>query len=488
MIVSGLLGQVLSGDVGDGRCLRLSINVGLAVPFTHVDLNYGIVNVRAREVLDSRGNPTVEARVLLQGGATGSAMVPSGASTGKHEAIELRDGDPKRYGGKGVLRAVENINSEIDAALTAVDADNQVAVDKVLIELDGTPNKERLGANATLAVSMAAAKAASAQTSVPLYFNRFLGDLDAKENPYEPRFRLPTPLMNVINGGAHADNNLDIQEFMIVPAGAETFRESLRMGVEVYHTLADLLTERGLSTALGDEGGFAPDLPTNDAALALLCEAIERAGYQPGDDVKLALDVAATELVADASGGERGVEFRYELKSEGRSFTSAEFVEYLADLANRYPICSIEDGLAEDDWAGWEELTSRYPDRKSPVLLVGDDLFVTNAERLQRGIDRKVATAILIKPNQIGTLTETAEAVSLAHASGYVCAMSHRSGETEDTSIADLSIAYRCGLIKTGAPARSDRVAKYNRLLELERDLHPFHGDDAGFAGHGFWR
>jgi enolase len=418
-------------------------------------LDLVIDSIVAREVLDSRGTPTVEAEVLLEGGATGRAIVPSGASTGAHEAHELRDGDAKRYFGKGVLQAVSNVEEKIAPALLGLSALDQGTVDAAMRELDGSDNKSALGANAVLAVSMAVARAAANGVGLPLY--RYLGGPMAT--------LLPVPLMNVINGGAHASNNLDFQEFMLVPHGASSFREALRMGAEVFHTLKGLLSAQGLSTAVGDEGGFAPDLAGNDAAGALLIQAIEKAGYRPGDQISLALDVASSEFY---KGG------RYAFG--GGSYTSAEMVNQLAQLVSRYPIISIEDGLAEDDWEGWGLLTERLG---KTVQLVGDDLFVTNSSRLQRGIDQGIANSILIKVNQIGTLTETLQAIDLAGRAGYTSVISHRSGETEDTTIADLAVATRAGQIKTGSLSRSDRVAKYNQLLRIEDEL----GSQAVYAG-----
>ena len=418
-------------------------------------LDLVIDSIVAREVLDSRGNPTVEAEVLLEGGATGRAIVPSGASTGAHEAHELRDGDAKRYFGKGVLQAVSNVEEKIAPALLGLSALDQGTVDAAMAELDGSDNKSALGANAVLAVSMAVARAAANGVGLPLY--RYLGGPMAT--------LLPVPLMNVINGGAHASNNLDFQEFMLVPHGASSFREALRMGAEVFHTLKGLLSAQGLSTAVGDEGGFAPDLAGNDAAGELLIQAIEKAGYRPGDQISLALDVASTEFYKDG---------RYAFG--GGSYTSAEMVDQLAQLVSRYPIVSIEDGLAEDDWEGWSLLTERLG---KTVQLVGDDLFVTNSSRLQRGIDQGIANSILIKVNQIGSLTETLQAIDLAGRAGYTSVISHRSGETEDTTIADLAVATRAGQIKTGSLSRSDRVAKYNQLLRIEDEL----GSQAVYAG-----
>jgi len=416
-----------------------------------------IVNVRARQILDSRGNPTVEVEVTLDSGVVGRAAVPSGASTGAHEAVELRDGDESVYGGKGVLKAVENVNDLIAEELIGEDALDQPAVDALLLELDGTPNKGNLGANAILGASMACMRAAAAELTIPLY--RYVGGLSARE--------LPVPMMNILNGGNHAANSTDFQEFMVLPVGAETFADALRTGAEIYHALHDVLGKRGLSTNIGDEGGFAPSLPDNRAPLDLIMEAIGAAGYSAGDDVMLGLDVAATELYKEGA---------YVLEREGATKSSAEMVEYYADLCDAYPIISLEDGLSEDDWDGWAALTERIGRR---VQLVGDDLFVTNVERLQRGIDASIANSILVKVNQIGTITETLATVQLALRAGYTAVMSHRSGETEDTTIADLAVATSVGQIKTGAPARTDRVAKYNQLLRIEEEL----ADAATYAG-----
>ncbi len=410
-----------------------------------------ITDVAAREILDSRGNPTVEVEVALDDGSFGWAAVPSGASTGAFEAVELRDGDKGRYLGKGVRSAVANVNDAIAEAVVGLDATDQRAVDAVLIETDGSPNKGTLGANSILGVSLAAAKAAAASTELTLY--SYLGGANAH--------LLPVPMMNILNGGAHADNNVDLQEFMVMPVGAPTFAEGLRWCAEIYHTLKKLLHDRGLGTGVGDEGGFAPDLESNEAALAIVVEAVTAAGYRPGDEVMIALDPATTEIY-DA---ERGV---YKLAGEGRELTSAQMVEFWADLVARYPIVSLEDGMAEEDWDGWKLLTERLG---ATVQLVGDDLFVTNPERLRRGIEMGVANSILIKLNQIGTLTETLDCIEMAKQAGYTCVISHRSGETEDTTIADLAVATNAGQIKTGAPARSDRVAKYNRLLRIEEEL-----------------
>jgi enolase len=409
-----------------------------------------IEHVHARQILDSRGNPTVEVELSLQSGAWGRAAVPSGASTGEFEATELRDGGTD-WMGKGVSRAVDNVNGEIATAVRGQDPSNQAALDRMLIQLDGTPNKSRLGANAILAVSLAAAHAAAAEQRLPLW--RYLGG--------ETAHILPVPMMNVLNGGAHADNDVDFQEFMIVPAGARTFSEGLRMGAEVFHSLKKTLHDRGLSTAVGDEGGFAPDLHSNEEALEMLVAGIKAAGYVPGDQVAIALDPAMSELYKDGA---------YVLEHEGRTLTADELAGYWAELAGRYPIISLEDGMAEEDWAGWTTLTDRLGNR---LQLVGDDLFVTNTQRLKRGIDTGVANSILIKVNQIGTLTETLAAIQMAREAGYTCVMSHRSGETEDVTIADLAVATGCGQIKTGAPSRTDRVAKYNQLLRIEEALGP---------------
>ncbi|MBK5943756.1 MAG: phosphopyruvate hydratase [Halorhodospira halophila] len=416
-----------------------------------------IERVIGREVLDSRGNPTVEADVWLDDGSFGRAAVPSGASTGSREAVELRDGGA-RYNGKGVRTAVEHVNTTIREALQGVSADDQAALDRQLIELDGNPNKDRLGANAILAVSMAVAQAAARSRGLPLY--RHLQQEGSSA-------QLPAPMMNILNGGEHADNSVDIQEFMIMPLGFDRFSEALRCGAEIFHALKKVLNERGLSTAVGDEGGFAPDLPSNEAALEAIIEAVERAGYQPGEQVALALDVASSELHSNG---------RYRLASEGRDFDAASFADYLAQLVDRYPIVSIEDGMDESDWDGWKILTERLGDR---VQLVGDDLFVTNPQILRQGIDRGIANSILIKLNQIGTVTETLEAIRMADEAGYTSVVSHRSGETEDVAIADLAVATRATQIKTGSLCRSDRVAKYNQLLRIEQEL----GDDARYAG-----
>ena len=405
--------------------------------------------VYAREILDSRGNPTVEVEVWLDDGSMGRAAVPSGASTGAYEAVELRDGDKDRYMGKGVSKAVDNVNDIIAEALIGLDPIRQVEIDKMLIRLDGTPNKGNLGANAILGVSMAVAKAAAASVDVPLYM--YLGGINAKE--------LPVPMMNILNGGAHADNNVDIQEFMAMPVGAPSFSEALRMNTEIYHNLKAVLKERGLSTAIGDEGGFAPNLSSNEEAIEVIVAAIEKAGYKPGEEVAIALDIAASEIYKNG---------KYNLAGEGVVKTSAQMVEYYAALCEKYPIVSIEDGLDEDDWKGWALLTKKLGGK---VQLVGDDLFVTNSERLSRGITEGVANSILIKVNQIGTLTETFSTIEMAKRAGYTCVISHRSGETEDTTLADIAVAVNAGQIKTGAPARTDRVAKYNQLLRIEEDL-----------------
>jgi enolase len=417
-----------------------------------------IVDVVAREILDSRGNPTIEADVLLESGVMGRAAVPSGASTGSREAIELRDGDKGRYGGKGVLKAVENVNTEISEAIVGLDATEQAFIDRTLIELDGTENKSRLGANATLAVSMAVAKAAAEESGLPLY--RYFGGSGA--------MHMPVPMMNVINGGAHANNRLDFQEFMIVPVSAQSFREALRCGAEIFQALKQLIDAKGMSTAVGDEGGFAPaDLATHAAALELIVEAIGKAGYAAGKDVALALDCAASEFYREGA---------YVLESEGKRLSPAQFSDYLAELASRYPIVSIEDGMAESDWDGWKTLTGKLG-RK--LQLVGDDLFVTNTRILREGIQQRAANAILIKVNQIGTLTETFSAIELAKRAGYGTVLSHRSGETEDTTIADIAVGTNALQIKTGSLSRSDRVAKYNQLLRIEEDL----GDSVSYPG-----
>ncbi len=418
-----------------------------------------IASIRARQILDSRGNPTVEVDVITDDGSVGRAAVPSGASTGEYEAVELRDGDDDAYLGKGVLKAVENVNESIAPEVVGLDALDQAHVDRMLIDLDGTDNKSQLGANALLGVSLATAHAAAQSSGLPLY--AYLGGANAR--------RLPVPMMNIINGGRHADNSVDLQEFMVMPVGAETFSEGLRMGVETFHHLKKVLTQKGYSTAVGDEGGFAPNLKSNEEAIEVILEAIERAGYAAGDDIYIALDPAAAEMVEDGK-------YVFYKSDPDRRLTSEEMVEFWAGWVDEYPIISIEDALDEDDWDGWAQLTERVGET---VQLVGDDLFVTNTERLQRGIDEDVANAILIKPNQIGTLTETLEAVELAHRYGYASVLSHRSGETEDTTIADIAVAVGCGQIKTGSASRSDRLAKYNQLLRIEELL----GDAAVYPG-----
>ena len=420
----------------------------------------GILDILAREIMDSRGNPTIEVDVELESGAVGRAAVPSGASTGTHEAVELRDGDPKRFGGKGVLKAIESVNGEIYDALSGMDADNQNALDELMIELDGTPNKARLGANAILGVSLALAKAAALDAGLPLY--RYVGGASAR--------LLPTPMMNIINGGEHADNPIDFQEFMIMPVTAGSIAEAVRCGSEVFHALRKQLSDAGHNTNVGDEGGFAPNIGGTTDALDFVMKAIEAAGYKPGEDVMLALDSASSEFYRNG---------KYELAGEGKSLDSDGMVALYADLVKRYPIVSIEDGMAEDDWEGWAALTAELGGR---VQLVGDDLFVTNPERLDRGIKDGVANSILIKVNQIGTLTETLAAVEMAHKAGYTAVMSHRSGETEDSTIADLAVATNCGQIKTGSLARSDRLAKYNQLIRIEQELGPA----ARYEGSGF--
>ncbi len=419
-----------------------------------------IIDVKAREILDSRGNPTIEAEVALASGAVGRAAVPSGASTGEHEAVELRDGDKKRYGGKGVMKAVQNVNEIIGVHVVGIDATQQIVLDETLLELDGTPNKKNLGANAILSVSIATAKAASIVLGLPLY--QYLGGVNAH--------LLPVPMMNILNGGQHADNNLDIQEFMIVPVGAKSFREALRKGVEVFHALKKILSKKGLITSVGDEGGFAPNLGSNAEALDYIMKAIKAAGCKPGKDILIALDAAASEFFDKASG-------KYILKAEKRPEKSVgAMIDYYGGLAKEYPIVSIEDGLAEDDWDGWQALTKKMGDK---VQLVGDDLFVTNTKRLRTGIEKKVANSILIKLNQIGTVTETLRAIELAKSAGYTSVISHRSGETEDSTIADIAVATNAGQIKTGSASRSDRIAKYNQLLRIEEELV----DVAAFAG-----
>ena len=419
-----------------------------------------IVNIIGREILDSRGNPTVEVDVALESGAFGRAAVPSGASTGAHEAVERRDGDKSRYGGKGVLGAVEAVNTELFEALSGMDADEQEYLDQVMIDLDGTKNKGRLGANAILGVSLAIAKAAADDSALPLY--RYVGGSHARV--------LPVPMMNIVNGGAHADNPIDIQEFMIMPVGADGIADAVRIGSEIFQTLKGQLSDAGHGTNVGDEGGFAPGLKSSDEAIGYIMKSIETAGYKPGDDVMLALDAASTEFYADG---------KYDLAGEGRTLGSDEMVQFLVDLCDRYPIVSIEDGMAEDDWDGWVALTQAVGDR---VQLVGDDLFVTNPERLRDGIGRGAANSILIKVNQIGTLSETLEAVETAHKASYTAVMSHRSGETEDSTIADLAVATNCGQIKTGSLSRSDRLAKYNQLIRIEEALGPA----ARYAGRSF--
>ncbi|MGO4111624.1 phosphopyruvate hydratase [Paenibacillus sp. YAF4_2] len=416
-----------------------------------------IVDVYAREVLDSRGNPTVEVEVSLESGGKGRAIVPSGASTGAYEAVELRDGDKGRYLGKGVEKAVENVNAIIAPEIIGLDALDQVVIDRKMIELDGTPNKAKLGANAILAVSMAVARAAADALNVSLY--TYLGGFNAKV--------LPVPMMNIINGGEHADNNIDVQEFMVLPVGAPTFKEALRIGAEIFHNLKSVLKDKGLNTAVGDEGGFAPNLGSNEEAITTIISAIERSGYKPGVDVFLGMDVASTEFYKDG---------KYHLEGEGKSFTSAEFVDLLASWVEKYPIITIEDGCSEDDWEGWKLLTDKLGDK---VQLVGDDLFVTNTERLSDGIEKGVGNSILVKVNQIGSLTETFDAIEMAKRAGYTAVISHRSGESEDSTIADIAVATNAGQIKTGAPSRTDRVAKYNQLLRIEDQL----GSVAQYAG-----
>lgn len=408
-----------------------------------------IGDIYAREILDSRGNPTVEVEVVLEDGTMGRAAVPSGASTGAHEAVELRDGDKDRYMGKGVIQAIDNVNTIIAPEVIGFDALDQVGLDQALIDLDGTPNKGRLGANAILGVSMAAAKAAANALDMPLY--KYLGGINSKE--------LPVPMMNILNGGKHADNNVDIQEFMVMPVGAPNFAEGLRMCTEVFHKLKSVLKSKGLNTAVGDEGGFAPNLKSNEEALAVIIEAISATGYKPGEDIMLALDVAATELYKDGN---------YVLEGEGKTKSSAEMIDFYEEMSNKYPIISIEDGLSEDDWEGWQQMTARLGKK---LQLVGDDLFVTNTDRLAKGIETSTANSILIKVNQIGTLTETFDAIEMAKRAGFTAVVSHRSGETEDVTIADIAVAANSGQIKTGAPSRTDRVAKYNQLLRIEEEL-----------------
>ena len=423
-----------------------------------------IEKVKALEILDSRGKPTVQVEVITEEGTNGSAMVPSGASTGSFEAVELRDGDKSRYLGKGVLKAVENVNNIIAKELEGMNVFDQVEIDKKLIKIDGTENKGKLGANATLGVSLAVAKAAANSLGMSLY--KYIGGVNAKE--------LPVPMMNILNGGKHADNTVNIQEFMILPVGAKTFNECLRMSVEIYHTLKKVLKSKGLATGVGDEGGFAPNLSSDEEALKLIVEAISEAGYKPGADILLALDVASTEMYDEAK--KIGKEGNYYFWKTDELKTVDEMIEYLIELANKYPIISIEDGLAEEDWEGWRKLTHRLGDK---LQLVGDDLFVTNIKRLQKGLNNKIANSILIKLNQIGTLTETLDAIELAKKNGYTAVVSHRSGETEDTTLADVAVATNAGQIKTGAPCRTDRVAKYNRLLNIEAEL----GDLAIYPG-----
>lgn len=416
-----------------------------------------IVEIYAREVLDSRGNPTVEVEVTTENGTVGSAIVPSGASTGVHEAVELRDGDKARYLGKGTLNAVNNVNEKIAEELIGFDVFDQVGIDRALIQIDGTDNKSNLGANAILGVSMAVARAAAIESDTPLY--EYIGGVNAKT--------LPVPMMNILNGGEHADNNVDIQEFMVMPAGACSFKEALRMGTEVFHNLKTVLKSRGYNTAVGDEGGFAPNLNSNEEALQTIMEAIEKAGYVPGKDIYLALDVASSEMYENG---------KYNFKGEGKVYTSEELINYYSNLVNKYPIISIEDGLSEDDWDGWKLLTEKLGNK---VQLVGDDLFVTNYSRLNLGINKGIANSILIKLNQIGTITETLDAIELAKTNGYTCVISHRSGETEDTTIADLAVAVNSGQIKTGSASRTDRICKYNQLLRIEDRL----GENSKFLG-----
>ena len=420
-------------------------------------MSTAITNVQARQILDSRGNPTIEVDVYLEDGTLGRASVPSGASTGANEAVELRDGEKKVYGGKGVLKAVENVNERIAPELIDLDATEQVAIDELMIHLDGSDNKKNLGANAILGVSLAVAKAAARGLGMPLY--RYIGGTNARQ--------LPVPMMNIMNGGKHADSNVDMQEFMAMPVGASSFAEALQWGTDVYHALKGVLHTRGLATAVGDEGGFAPNLPSNEEAIRVILEAVDKAGYKAGEQIMIAMDPAASEFYQDG---------QYVLKGEGRTLSGDQIVDYYADLVEKYPIISIEDGLAEDDWATWRKLTERIGHK---VQLVGDDLFVTNTKFLQRGIDSQTANSILVKVNQIGTLTETLASIELAKRAGYTAVVSHRSGETEDATIADIVVATNAGQIKTGAPARTDRVAKYNQLLRIEEAL----GDTATFAG-----
>jgi enolase len=418
-----------------------------------------IMEIYAREVLDSRGNPTVEVEAWTENGGFGRAIVPSGASTGVFEAVELRDGDKSRYLGKGVINAVDNVNNIIADELIGMEVFDQIAIDQILIGLDGTPNKAKLGANATLGVSMALARAAADELGMPLY--QYIGGINAKT--------LPVPMMNILNGGAHADNNVDIQEFMVMPVGAKSFKQALRMGTEIFHSLKAVLKSKGLNTAVGDEGGFAPNLSSNEEALSTIVTAIEKAGYKPGEDIMLAVDVAASEMYDEENKS-------YNLKGEGRVLTVEELVDFYVDMVNKYPIISIEDGLAEDDWDGWKLLTEKLGNK---IQLVGDDLFVTNTERLAKGIELGVANSILIKLNQIGTITETLDAIEMAKVNGMTAVISHRSGETEDSTIADLAVATNAGQIKTGAPSRTDRVAKYNQLLRIEDGL----GDMSKYKG-----
>ncbi|MEE9303772.1 MAG: phosphopyruvate hydratase [Thiotrichaceae bacterium] len=426
-----------------------------------------IVQVRAREIIDSRGNPTVEADITLGNGTMGRAVAPSGASTGAREAIELRDGDQSRYLGKGVLNAVKNANTEIADAVKGMDAQDQTAVDTRMIELDGTENKSRLGANALLAVSLATADAAAKENKQPLY--QYLGNMGSQQRN---EFVMPVPMMNIINGGEHADNSVDIQEFMVVPVGASNITEAVRYGAEVFHSLKSVLSGKGLNTAVGDEGGFAPDLPSNEAAIEVILEAIEQAGFKAGEDIYLGLDCASSEFYKDG---------KYVLESEGKTYDAAGFVDYLAGWVDQYPIITIEDGLAEDDWEGWAQLTEKLGDK---IQLVGDDLFVTNTSIFKQGIENNIANSILIKFNQIGTLTETLQAIQMAHDAGYTAVISHRSGETEDVTIADLAVATNAGQIKTGSLSRSDRVAKYNQLMRIEEQL----GSAASYAGKSAFR
>lgn len=423
-----------------------------------------IISVSAREILDSRGNPTVEVDVYLESGAFGRAAVPSGASTGEHEAMELRDGEKDRFLGKGVLKAVQNVNDEIAPEIMGLDATDQIGIDRTLLDLDGTPNKSKMGANAILGVSMAVAKAAAEALGLPLY--QYLGGVNAKT--------LPVPMMNILNGGSHADNSVDLQEFMVMPVNAHSFHESLRMGTEVFHSLKKVLLKKGYSTSVGDEGGFAPNLGSNEEALQVIMEAVEKAGYKPGEDIFFALDVASSELYDKATG-------LYHLESEGRKLNAAEMVDFYANLVNKYPIISIEDGMDENDWDGWKLITEKLGKK---IQLVGDDLFVTNVQRLSQGIKSGVANSVLVKVNQIGTLTETFDCMQMAHRAGYSTVISHRSGETEDATIADIAVAVNAGQIKTGSASRSDRIAKYNQLLRIEEEL----GELAVFPGKSILR